>query len=782
MVPAILAAGLCLQLLAGCAGLPRPAPSPAPPPPVVLRPRPGYDRLADSLAAVDATGLAGRRVVVDPGHGGFFPGALGIHGLTEAEVNLGVALRLRDLLAARGAQVLLTRTEDRDFLTPADSSLRSDLAERARLANAFAPDLFLSIHHNADAGGLHDVNETQTYYKLGDEGPSLEAAQDVHRSLVRNVGIEKNKVVPGNYFVVRSSDAPALLTETSYITDPDVEERLRLPENQQLEAEALFIGLARYFSRPLPVIAALTALDSTGRPSDSIVTVGPGPTLMARIRGAFDFAELELDGVRLAASRTDSTLSWTPDSALAPGAHRLLARARLGGTGSARDRAVTFTLTRPGRRLRWQAFPERAPRAGGPLALRVESVDRFGFVTPDSDSITVRAVCRCDTVRARHVPLDEGRGWIYVTSAPANRRPDARREAIELSLAARGTPSLSARVPLQRVGESGPRGVWITRSPSDTVPGGAPFAWLPTGASRWLDPQGFAVVTTDSLGEFRLPTLAGYRPIGAMDSASGTRLTPLLGGALHGRRITLDPEGGGDDAAGQGPGGTRASNLNLESARILAGFLTAAGAEVKLTRDGDLALSEVERVQVSEAFHSDRFLRIGHRTGHLGYYFSSAAGKRWAQRTAGEFVRLGLPLPLYGEDAAYPLAQTSSPALLASVTPIDRGDGEARLLAPGALRAEAYAILLGLAREWAPAAAWPIDSVEVHDEAGAPLSGVAITLGGAFVIETDALGRARFARTETGPIEATIEDPRARTRRDLLELTRGVVLTGSHGR
>src|SRR5262249_25427870 len=156
------------------------------------------------FASVDTTAVRGRRIVLDPGHGGVFRGALGVHGLTEAEVNLGVALHLRGLLEARGAQVLMTRTDDRDFLTPADSSLRSDLAERVRIAGAFHPDLFVSVHHNADARGAHDVNSTQTYYKLGDEGPSLDAAQSVHRFLVRNLGIAEQRILPGNYYVLRN--------------------------------------------------------------------------------------------------------------------------------------------------------------------------------------------------------------------------------------------------------------------------------------------------------------------------------------------------------------------------------------------------------------------------------------------------------------------------------------------------------------------------------------------------------------------------------------------------
>src|SRR5881628_2905389 len=87
----------------------RPPPTPAPS--VHARPRPGYDSRVDPLGATDTASLRGRRIVLDPGHGGVFRGALGVNGLTEAEVNLGVALLLRGLLEARGAIVTMTRTD-----------------------------------------------------------------------------------------------------------------------------------------------------------------------------------------------------------------------------------------------------------------------------------------------------------------------------------------------------------------------------------------------------------------------------------------------------------------------------------------------------------------------------------------------------------------------------------------------------------------------------------------------------------------------------------------------
>ncbi len=126
--------------------------------------------------------------------------------------------------------------------------------------------------------------------------------------------------------------------------------------------------------------------------------------------------------------------------------------------------------------------------------------------------------------------------------------------------------------------------------------------------------------------------------------------------------------------------------------------------------------------------------------------------------------------------------QTSCPSLVASPSSLGSEAAEDRLLGPGALRSEAYALFVALAREWAPDAAWPADSLTVLDRDGRPVPGAAVVLGGALVLETDALGRARFLRTEPGGIDVAVDDPRASVRAVLLECQRGAVLTGKTGR
>jgi N-acetylmuramoyl-L-alanine amidase len=528
---------------------PEPVPTKAPP-----RPKPGYEGRVDDLASIDPDAFKGRRIALDPGHGGFFRGALGTGGLTEAEVNLGVALDLRGLLEARGATVLMTRTDDRDYLTPEDSTLRSDLAERSRLANAFHPDLFVSIHHNADARGAHDINETQTYYKLGDEGPSLDAAEDVHRYLVRNLGIENQRIMPGNYFVLRNSVAPALLTESSYITNPDVESKLALASKQRLEAEALLLGLGRYFARARPEITELVAFsgEHPARTPDTLTTWAAAPTVEATIRGPYDHLEVSLDQApqpvryRPGAAR----VRWSPeDGPLAPGDHVVSFTPRLAGAGTARTRDIVIRVERPARAIRVSPFPRLAPPEGGVIGCHLELIDDYGLTTPDSIALRVRADCACDSVMTRTVTTRAGAGWAYLDVAPLARRPRKQAGQIGLVVESAGPVKLSpARVSIL-YGEPGTRTAFLRRMPGDTLLVGAPGSGGYPAPPLWVNAEGLAVAPAGDP-----PTLAGYRAW--QEDTSFTTLprkwTAIAGGALHGRRVVIDPDGGGEQSGGSG--------------------------------------------------------------------------------------------------------------------------------------------------------------------------------------------------------------------------------------
>lgn len=147
------------------------------------------------------------RVVIDPGHGGPDPGAVGIGGLRETDVVLDVGLQVAQLLQARGVQVLLTRTSEVDV----------DLPPRVSLANSSGADLFVSLHANALSMARPDVNGIETFYFEGGRSRRLaEIVQD--RLMAISPGTPDRGARPGRFFVIRRTVMPSVLTEMGFVT------------------------------------------------------------------------------------------------------------------------------------------------------------------------------------------------------------------------------------------------------------------------------------------------------------------------------------------------------------------------------------------------------------------------------------------------------------------------------------------------------------------------------------------------------------------------------------
>jgi len=409
------------------------------------------------------------------------------------------------------------------------------------------------------------------------------------------------------------------------------------------------------------------------------------------------------------------------------------------------------------------------------MGLRVELLDRAGMPSLGPAKLRVVASRAGVTPAETTITSQDGVGWAYFRLSKSARASSAALARVSMRDGASLTTSVTFP---KRAAKTSAWSGWAIREPERGRLREALGTREPSPRWSWINRDGF-VALGDTLG---LPALPGYRLWG-FDSLP-PRFVPIAGGALHGRRIMLDPDGGGEDAGGMGPSGTRGSFYNMQVAQALASLLRASGAEVALARNGDVAASDVERVRLSEVFQADRFLRIGHRpeSTHVGYYFSSAPGKVWGQRTAAWLARFGFPAPPVVEDAQYPLQQTSCTALYVSARRVDASGDEEAMNAPGAVRAEASALYLGLLEDFAGSGTWPIDSVEVRDADDHPAVGALVTLGGALVLQADARGKVRFARTESGPLMVTVEHPAVSARAVLLDSTRGIRLTGPRGR
>lgn len=200
--------------------------------------------------------VAGKLIVIDPGHGGADPGAIGSTGVPEKDIVLEVSKKLADILSQAGAEVLLTRVSDRDMSNPGTTnSFKAkveDLTYRVELANQRQADLFISIHVNS----FPDRREcgAQTFSQPGsNEGKKLATAiqQELNRFSV-NPGREAKQV---DYFANRMAKMPSVIVEIGFISNPGEEKLLIDPTYQNKIAWAIHAGIIRYLAQPKEVTA-----------------------------------------------------------------------------------------------------------------------------------------------------------------------------------------------------------------------------------------------------------------------------------------------------------------------------------------------------------------------------------------------------------------------------------------------------------------------------------------------------------------------------------------------
>jgi len=200
-------------------------------------------------------------IVIDAGHGGSEPGAVGQGGLAEKELNLAVARMVVDDLAAQGVSAALARTGD----------YTQTLASRVAVAAAMHPKAFVSIHHNAEPDGPRPEGPgTETYYQTGKEVSAAQAAQSkrlaglIYEEVVKalsayqaswmadtDAGAKYRIGDSGNdyYGVLRISGTDGIvgsLAELAFLSNPSEEYLLKRDDVRRAEAAAVARGIVRY--------------------------------------------------------------------------------------------------------------------------------------------------------------------------------------------------------------------------------------------------------------------------------------------------------------------------------------------------------------------------------------------------------------------------------------------------------------------------------------------------------------------------------------------------------
>ncbi len=187
------------------------------------------------VVRLQESSLVGKRIVIDPGHGGADTGAIGSGGVTEKEIVLEISRRVIAALESEGATVISTRKCD----------YWVEVYDRPTIANSAGADAFVSVHANADPRGQAEGTETFHYPNHDD---SRRLADTLHHQIVNMLGSNDRGVRYGNFAVLREAAMPAVLLECLYLSSPREQARLQSVAVQEAIAQAVVSGLKQFFA------------------------------------------------------------------------------------------------------------------------------------------------------------------------------------------------------------------------------------------------------------------------------------------------------------------------------------------------------------------------------------------------------------------------------------------------------------------------------------------------------------------------------------------------------
>lgn len=176
-------------------------------------------------------------VFLDPGHGGTDEGCAR-DGVLEKDLNLAIALLVRDKLKEQGYQVVMARETD----------IYVAKEDRVKAANQSGADIYISIHQNATDEGA-EVSGMEVWYEEDDSGrDSKRLAQLIRQQTIKSTGaVERELRDDGDFHVTGNTSMPACLIETGFLSNKRERQKLNLAEYQQKIADGIVQGVDYYF-------------------------------------------------------------------------------------------------------------------------------------------------------------------------------------------------------------------------------------------------------------------------------------------------------------------------------------------------------------------------------------------------------------------------------------------------------------------------------------------------------------------------------------------------------
>lgn len=196
--------------------------------------------------------ITNKTIIVDAGHGGIDPGALTKDKKTkEKDVNLAIALKLRQLIESSGGLVILTREDDSSLYTEdGNKTVRQkyneNLKNRKKIIKDSKADMFVSVHLNAFEQSKY--YGAQTFYPKGKD-ESKELSKYVQQELKRVVDKTNDREVKPreDIYLLKENDIPSMLIECGFLSNEKESKLLNDEKYQDKIAWSIYVGIQKYF-------------------------------------------------------------------------------------------------------------------------------------------------------------------------------------------------------------------------------------------------------------------------------------------------------------------------------------------------------------------------------------------------------------------------------------------------------------------------------------------------------------------------------------------------------
>lgn len=194
------------------------------------------------IMPVGTVPVSSKVIVIDAGHGASDGGAVGISGVTEKDINLNIAMRLKELLEKTGAQVIVTRADDE----PLANSKRDDMRLRKNIRDTSDADIFVSIHMNKFSEAKY--SGAQVFYAADDESKRLgEAIQNSMKTILNPNNNRVAKKAEDSIYILKKNSVPSVIVECGFLSNPEEEKLLVQDDYQEKVAWSVYSGIVDYF-------------------------------------------------------------------------------------------------------------------------------------------------------------------------------------------------------------------------------------------------------------------------------------------------------------------------------------------------------------------------------------------------------------------------------------------------------------------------------------------------------------------------------------------------------